>query len=201
MIWQQRPHGNQGQSSRSACLFIAIHLWCQTVPGFVYLFFPLFSSFPPLPRLSSADRQPRRRGSFCLFDASQSNNEISQAAKLDTIRRVTKHVGGWSLRENLLTHDNSSTHPVTSLWFSPSWPVSQTTRLSVAPCCLLLIMACYTLAWNHPGMLQHHRPTVFLTQINYTAWSTPGSEAWPAKYGWNLERGTSTMSEIQHKKT
>lgn len=97
------------------CLFIGIHLWCQTVPGFVYLFFSLFLSFAS--HLSSVDRQSQRTGSFCLFDAFQSNNETSQTPKLDTIRRATKHVRGWSVRENLLTHDNRSSHPMTSLWF------------------------------------------------------------------------------------
>lgn len=73
------------------CLFIGIHLWCQTVPDFVYLFFPLFLSFTS--HVSSVDRQPRRTGSFCLFDAFQSNNETSQTPKLDHIRRVTVSEG------------------------------------------------------------------------------------------------------------
>lgn len=119
--------GVVGQSSRSVCPFTGIHLWRPTVPA-LFLFFSLL-----LPSQLSCQAAPENREflSVCgLFEPFQSNNEAPQTLKLETIRKVTKHVGAHGERENLLTQKRGSGHPVTSLRFAPSWPVTKISSVS-----------------------------------------------------------------------
>lgn len=108
------------QSRSEFTVSVPFHCYPLVVPNSPRLCLPIFFfSFPFLHFPSQLSwHQPQRTGSFCLFDASQSNNETSQTPKLDTIRRGARHVGGCSVRETLLTHDNRSTHAVTSPLFS-----------------------------------------------------------------------------------
>lgn len=132
--------GVGGQSSRSVCPFTGIHLWRPAVPA-LFLFFSLL-----LPSQLSCQAAPENREflSVCgLFEPFQSTNEAPQTPKLETIRKVTKHVGE---RENLLTQKRGArtSSDITAVC---SQLASYQNRLSVAPCRPSLIM---------PAETRHH---------------------------------------------
>lgn len=116
-------------------------------PGLCLPFFPApFFFFTS--HLSSIDRRQQRTGRFCLspapFEAFQSGGETLQTPKLETIRKKVTKRGPKPEGEPAHTHESVRTPgDVTVCGFSPSWPGSQTTQLTVAPCCPPLTTACW----------------------------------------------------------
>lgn len=190
------------QSRSEFTVSVPFHCYPLVVPNSPGLclsfFFPLFSSFPPLPHLSSADRQPPEKREFLSvwgFAEQQWDFTGSQAGHNQEGDKTRRRGEAWGR-----TCSHTTIAPLIQ-WhhcaFLPSWPVSQNHSAQCRP-----LLSPFNYGMLYAGLKPSRNAAApqgrqyFLTQINYTAWSTPGSEAWPAKYGWNF--GTRHVENVRN---